>query len=138
MIFRSQIQTDDQTNRVSFNLVHSQVFIWCKNALLIGFLISCTWLPALPMSAAMAMPDLTTLSVAITPRSPAASDNDRDRVQALATCLPKQLSQASWQRAWDEMGNDQVQRIFNLKPYPKLSQAEIELNACMSRQGFPD
>ncbi|WP_193200762.1 hypothetical protein [Nostoc sp. MG11] len=99
-----------------------------RRTLLTGLLAGLIWLPGLPFNSAIAMPN----SLAST-ATPAKGD---ERLIALISCLPKQLSQPSFKRAWDEMGNDQLERAFNLKTNPKLSQAEIELNNCMKRQGF--
>ncbi|MDX2230343.1 MAG: hypothetical protein NW220_11945 [Leptolyngbyaceae cyanobacterium bins.349] len=62
--------------------------------------------------------------------------NESDRIAALIACLPKQLSQPSFKQAWSEMKNDQLERAFNLKANPKLSEAETELARCMSNKGF--
>jgi len=56
-----------------------------------------------------------------------------DRLSALITCLPKQLSQPDLKRALGEMGNDQLERAFNAKTNPKLSQAEADLATCLKR-----
>ena len=58
---------------------------------------------------------------------------ESEHLIAVVSCLPKELSQPSLKRAWDEMGNDQLQRVFHLNDSPKLSQAEIELASCMNR-----
>ena len=59
-----------------------------------------------------------------------------DRTSAVLACFPKQLSQPNLKRTLSEMGNDQLERIFNLKANPKLSQAEIEFKDCLNRKGF--
>ena len=61
---------------------------------------------------------------------------ESDRMAALVACLPKQLGQPDLKRTLSEMGNDQLERMLNLKPDPKLSQAETELKTCMNRKGF--
>jgi len=98
-----------------------------RRTLLIGLVAGLTWLPGLTFNSALAMPNA--LGAIATP----AKDQ---HLSALISCLPKQLSQPSFKRAWDEMGNDQLERVFNLKTNPKLSQAEIELKNCLNRQGF--
>jgi hypothetical protein len=61
--------------------------------------------------------------------------SEDDRLKALVGCLPKQLSEPSLKRALSEMGNDQIERAFNLKVNPKLSEAETKLQNCLSRKG---
>jgi hypothetical protein len=100
-----------------------------RRTLLTGLLAGLIWLPGLPFNSALAMPDPLASIVA----TPAKGD---ERLSVVISCLPKQLSQPSLKRAWDEMGNDQLERVFNLKANPKLSQAEIELKSCLNRQGF--
>lgn len=65
--------------------------------------------------------------------STATPATESEHLSAVVSCLPKQLSQPSWKRAWDEMGNDQLQRAFHVNDSPKLSQAEIELASCLNR-----
>lgn len=96
-----------------------------RRIILTGLLASFIWLPGLfSADAAFAMPKNREVK--------------GDRLGALVSCLPsKQLSQPNWARAWDEMGNDQLQRVFNLTASPKLSPAEIAIAQCMSQKGFP-
>lgn len=98
-----------------------------RRTLLIGLVAGLIWLPGLTFNSALAMPN--PLATITTPAK-------YEHLSALISCLPKQLSQPSFKRAWDEMGNDQLERAFNLKTNPKLSQAEIELKNCLNRQGF--
>lgn len=105
-----------------------------RRTFLTTLLIGLIWLPGLSFGSAFAMPNVMTtpVEVALQPAKVASTDNAR--LNALIVCLPKQLSQASLKRAWSEMGDDQLERAFNLKSNPKLSEAEIELKNCMSRQ----
>jgi len=91
-----------------------------RRTLLAGLLATLIWVPGL-------LPAIADSEV------PVAKD---DRLGALVRCLPTELSQPNFKRMWSEMGNDQIQRILHLTATPKLSQAEIELADCMSRQGF--
>jgi hypothetical protein len=100
-----------------------------RRTLLTGLLTGLIWLPGLPSYSALAMPNPLASIVAT-------SAKGDERLSALISCLPKQLSQPSLKRAWDEMGNDQLERAFHLKTNPKLSQAEIELKNCLNQQGF--
>lgn len=68
---------------------------------------------------------------------PEAQEAKGDRLGALISCLPSELGQPNLARAWDEMGNDQLQRMFHLKAAPKLSPAEVAVAKCMSQKGFP-
>lgn len=100
-----------------------------RRTLLTGLLASLIWLPGLPFSSALAMPN-SFVSVIATPVK------GGERFDALISCLPKQLSQPNLKRAWGEMGNNQLERAFHLNTKPKLSQAETELRICLNRQGF--
>ena len=104
--------------------------------LLTSMLVVLTWVLGLSVNPAFAVPVATSVATGDTsvPVSPATVESDR--MSALLTCLPKQLSQPNLKRALDEMGNDQFERMFHLKAEPKLSQAEIDLKNCMSREGF--
>jgi hypothetical protein len=95
-----------------------------------SLLISLISLPGLSMKSALAMPEGSQEQII---DSPAAKG---DRLSAFIACLPKQLSQPSIERALSEMGDDQLERIFNVKSNPKLSQAETELKSCLSSKGF--
>lgn len=78
-----------------------------------------------------------TLALPATPTAAAQkAAAESDRMAALVACLPKQLGQPDLKRTMSEMGNDQIERMLNLKADPKLSQAETELKACMNRKGF--
>lgn len=59
-----------------------------------------------------------------------------DRIAAIAECLPDELSDADLDRALGEMGNDQIERAFNLTEDPDLSEAEIEFKKCLKRNGI--
>jgi hypothetical protein len=107
-----------------------------RRTLLTSLLIGLIWLPGLSFGSAFALPNVVTTPVEVALQPVRATSTENARMNALITCLPKQLSQASLKRAWSEMGDDQIERAFNLKSNPKLSEAEIELKSCMSRQGF--
>jgi hypothetical protein len=104
-----------------------------RQTLLTSVLIGLIWLSESSLSPAFAMPDAAISEKTISRVIDSASAESA-RMNALITCLPKQLSQADFKRAWNEMGDDQLQRAFNLTANPKLSQAEIELKSCMNRQ----
>jgi hypothetical protein len=113
----------------------SKRFLSLLRCALLACLLSLSCLPGLPINSAIAMPvaDATAKGVV---SQVADSTTEGARMTALIACLPKQLSQPSLERAWSEMGDDQLERALNLKVNPKLSQAEIELKDCMSRKGF--
>jgi hypothetical protein len=92
------------------------------------------WLPGLFFNPALALPlKSATVSEAMTPQVVNDAPED-DRTSALVACLPTVLSQPSLKRALSEMGNDQLERVLNLKAAPKLSEAEVALENCLSHQ----
>jgi hypothetical protein len=104
-----------------------------KQTLLISLLIGFIWLPGLPINSALAMPSaVPAMPKEIASQRVDSTSIDNDRISDLITCLPKQLSQPNLKRAFSEMGNDQLERAFNLKANPKLSQAEIDLANCLN------
>jgi hypothetical protein len=103
--------------------------------LLMSFLTSLIWLPGLLLTPALATPNVAG-SEEVTSQA-AGSTTARDaRMLAFIDCLPKQLSEPNFNRSMGEMGNDQLERIFNLKSDPKLSQAEVALKSCLNSKGF--
>ncbi len=107
-----------------------------RRTLLTGLLIGFIWLPGLSSGQAFAAANVTVMPAEMASKIVNSAATEGDRMSALVACLPKQLSQPSLKRAWSEMGNDQLERLLNLKASPKLSQAEIELKSCMNRKGF--
>lgn len=137
MTINSGIKNYNLSSFVVPSLCHNRVLSLLKQTLLTNLLIGLIWLPGLPLNPALAMPGV----VAAMPRERASQLVDStsvegNRMSALITCLPKQLSQPNLKRALSEMGNDQLERAFNLKADPKLSQAEIDLANCLNRQGL--
>lgn len=104
--------------------------------LLASWLIGLIWLSGLSIHPALAETNLTAAIPKESAAQMVASASEGDRMSAFIACLPKQLSKPSLKRALSEMGNDQLERIFNIKSNPKLSQAEIELKSCLNRKGF--
>ncbi|NJN87488.1 MAG: hypothetical protein HC881_15745 [Leptolyngbyaceae cyanobacterium SL_7_1] len=107
-----------------------------RQALLTSLLIGLLWLPGLTFGAANAAPKQPAALAGIASGLLDSPSRESDRMSAFTACLPKQLSQPNLKRALSEMNNDQLQRVFNLKVNPKLSQAESELKSCMSLKGF--
>ncbi len=118
-----------------FNSLRIQFLNVLRKALLISLLIGLIWLPGF-FDAALAIPDLAALPAATKLQPVGSTSLEGERLTALIGCLPKQLSQPSFKRALSEMGDDQLERAFNLKANPKLSLAELELKGCMNRKGF--
>jgi hypothetical protein len=113
----------------------NRFFSLLHRTLLMSFLTSLIWLPGLSLTPALAMPNAA-VSEEVASQA-AGSTTARDaRMLALIDCLPKQLSEPNFNRSMGEMGNDQLERILNLKSNPKLSQAEVELKSCLSSKGF--
>jgi hypothetical protein len=102
---------------------------------LMSLLTSLIWLPGLFLTPALAMPSAA-VSEEVASQSVSFTAARDSRMLAFIDCLPKQLSKANFNRSMGDMGNDQLERMFNLKPNPKLSQAEIELKSCLSSKGF--
>ncbi|XGV97518.1 MAG: hypothetical protein ACAF41_32960 [Leptolyngbya sp. BL-A-14] len=101
---------------------------------LTALLVGLFWLPGLFLNPALALPlKAATLSDTMTPKVVKVAPQV-DRTSALVACLPTVLSQPSLKRALSEMGNDQLERVLNLKADPKLSEAEVALANCLSRQ----
>ncbi|MGB3650040.1 MAG: hypothetical protein WBA41_02375 [Rivularia sp. (in: cyanobacteria)] len=92
---------------------------------------------------------IITLCFGIAPQAIAATkspivrtlDNSK-RIQAIAACLPAQLTIQEEDageriaRAFSEMKNDQLERIFDVTDTPKLSDAEVEFKTCLRQKGF--
>ncbi len=111
---------------------YTQALNLLRRAFLTTLLMGLIWLPGLPTHPALALPSFDTSRESTLPAVASAAEDVR--MKALVTCLPKQLSQPNLKRALSEMGNDQIERMFNMKANPKLSQAEAELADCLSRQ----
>ena len=59
-----------------------------------------------------------------------------ERLSAVISCLPKQLSEPDLGRALSEFGNDYLERTFLLKDNPKISEAEVEFSNCLENKGY--
>jgi hypothetical protein len=129
MTIRSSIKNHGLLGLAVFSPSCNRLLNVLCRTLFATLLISLIGLPGLS-SSALAVPEGRASQLAD------ASIAQGDRMSALIDCLPKQLSQPSLKRAWSEMGNDQLERAFQLKANPKLSQAETELASCLNRKGF--
>jgi hypothetical protein len=117
-----------------FSSIFGRFPTWLRRTLSMSLLVSLIWLSVLPVHPAVAGAiTVTSPSERITMQA-VDSTTEADRMTALITCLPKQLSQPNLKRALSEMGNDQLERAFNLKANPKLSQAEVDLANCLSHR----
>ncbi|BAY85842.1 hypothetical protein NIES267_53480 [Calothrix parasitica NIES-267] len=100
-------------------------------AVLSGLLIITVWLGAIPSAQAAAT---------VTPVVPTTQNSKR--IKAIASCLPEQLTIQNRDvgnrvaRAFSEMNNDQLERIFDITDTPKLSDAEVEFKTCLQQKGF--
>jgi len=121
------------SNFSRFGQVFDQPLNLLRRVLFTGLLVSLIWLLELSSQSVLAMPISAAMPASITSQV-FTSAVEGDRMVALITCLPKQLSRPSLKRSLNEMGNDQLERAFNLKAKPKLSQAEIDLANCLNRQ----
>jgi hypothetical protein len=64
---------------------------------------------------------------------------DGTDLTAVASCLPKELSQPSLERALRESGNDFLQKVFSTKGSQgdyQIDSAEAEYLDCLSSKGF--
>lgn len=125
---RSNIKNLGLQGFVSFSPSFDRFLSLLRRTLLATLLIGLIWLPGLSDSAIAAPQKIASPTVS--------SANRSDRISALIDCLPTELSQPNFKRVWNELGDDQLQRIFRLKADPKLSQAEAELANCLSRKGL--
>ncbi|MCU0527218.1 MAG: hypothetical protein MUF72_20620 [Elainella sp. Prado103] len=133
MTINSGIKNASLSSFVVPSRFRNQILSGLKQTLLTSLLIGFIWLPGLPLSSALAMPGvMAAMPREIAPQQVDSTSIDDNRMSSLITCLPKQLSQPNLKRAFSEMGNDQLERAFNLKANPKLSQAEIDLANCLN------
>lgn len=133
MTINSVIKNYSLSSFVVPSRFRNRVLSLLQQTLLTSLLIGFIWLSGLPLNSALAMPSAATAM----PREVAsqwvdATSIKNDRMSALIACLPQQLSQPNLKRALSEMGNDQIERAFNLKANPKLSQTEIDLANCLT------
>ena len=135
MTTRSSIKNRGLLNFGVFSPSFDRFLSLLGRTLFAGLLISLIWLPALS-NPALAVPIVATGTPGESSAQIIDSVAKSNRLSAFIACLPKELSHPSLKRALDEMGNDQLERIFNLKSNPKLSQAEIELKSCLNSKGF--
>ncbi len=63
-------------------------------------------------------------------------DTPAVRLAAVIDCLPKQLSEPDLGRALKEMGNDYLERAFQLTDDPDVSKAEAEFAQCLKNKGY--
>lgn len=105
-----------------------------RRARSVSLLMSVIWLSVPSTNSAVADPVFVSTTPERITIQAVDSTAEANRMIALITCLPKQLSQPSLKRALNEMGSDQLERAFNLKANPKLSQVEIDLANCLNRQ----
>jgi len=132
MTINSSIKNRDRSNIFSCKAFFSRVPSLLSQTLLTGILVGLIWLPGFLISPAFAVASGAMMPVDVAPQLVNSTSAEGDRIAALAACLPKQLSQPSLKRALNEMGNDQLERVFNLKANPKLSQAEVDLADCLT------
>ncbi|MGF1491228.1 MAG: hypothetical protein ACFBSC_02000 [Microcoleaceae cyanobacterium] len=107
-----------QLNQIQQRIVRFFVFSVCVGAM---------WLSSavyLPVQAANSVPADQKKDIAV------------ERLAAVIECLPKQLSEPDLGRAFQEMGNDYLERAFQLKDDPRVSDAEDEFNRCLQRKGY--
>ena len=122
----------DRSNGFGCKEFFGQIPSLIRQTLLTGILVGLIWLPGFLISPAFAVASGAVLPVNVAPQAVSSTATEGDRIAAVAACLPKKLSQPSLKRALNEMGNDQLERVFNLKVNPRLSQAELDLANCLT------
>jgi len=122
----------DRSNGFGCKEFFGQIPSLIRQTLLTGILVGLIWLPGFLISPAFAVASGDVLPVDVAPQAVSSTATEGDRIAAVAACSPKQLSQPSLKRALNEMGNDQLERVFNLKANPRLSQAELDLANCLT------
>jgi len=132
MAIDSSIRNRDRSNGFGCKAFFGQIPSLIRQTLLTGILVGLIWLPGFLISPAFAVASGDVLPVDVAPQAVSSTATEGDRIAAVAACSPKQLSQPSLKRALNEMGNDQLERVFNLKANPRLSQAELDLANCLT------
>ncbi len=112
-------------------------------ALSLASLVLC--LAALPAGQAQAAPQQagqnTYFSDIYTGQVQSLDQFDSSQLDAIAACLPEEISANNEDigdrvaRAFGEMGNDFLERAFNLKDNPELSDAELAFRDCLQGKG---
>ena len=128
----SSVKSYSPSNFFRFRASFARSLNLLRRSLFVGLLVSLMLLSGLSIQPALAKPIAAAMPGAIASQV-VNSAGDGNPMNALITCLPKQLSQPNLKRALSEMGNDQLERAFNLKANPKQSQAEINLANCLNR-----
>jgi len=136
MTTESTINHCQRSGSAQLSASFNQFLSLLRRTLLMSFLMGLISLSGLFLDPALAMPTAAAMMPEGTALQTVDSTAKSDRTSAVLACLPKQLSQPDLKRTLSEMGNDQLERIFNLTDNPKLSQAETELKDCLNRKGF--
>ncbi len=134
----STIKASNHLDFVLRNSFPNGFFSSLWRTVLASFLIGLIWLVGLSPNPALAASNNSAATSGKTGVQVTDLANKSDRLDALIACLPKRLSEPNLDRALDEMGNDQLERVFNRTNNPKLSKAETELKDCLVRNGFAD
>jgi len=136
MTTESTINHCQRSGSALLNPSFNQFLRLLRRTLLTSFLMGLISLSGLFLDPALAVPTVAAVMPEGIALQDANSTAKSDRTSAVLACFPKQLSQPNLKRTLSEMGNDQLERIFNLKANPKLSQAETEFKDCLNRKGF--
>ncbi len=138
MMTSSMIKTYNRLDSVLRNFFPKGFFSSLGRTVLTSFLIGLIWLVGLLPNPALAASNNSAAKLGKKGSQVTELADKSDRLDALVACLPKRLSEPNLDRALDEMGNDQLERVFNRTDKPKLSKAETELKDCLIRHGFAD
>lgn len=118
-----------------------------QTMIITGLLASLVWLQGLWISPVQAMPNTNSPYTHTQPRilddeSAKQALSDRYRYQVVLNCIPEELgnvnndTQERIERALSELGNDQLERAFDLTDDPQLSNAELEFEQCLQSNGI--
>lgn len=108
-------------------------------SLMVVLLIGFAWLQ-LPITSAQAMPSSNIL--AETPIRTVDTGTKSERLQAAINCIPDKITRKNQDiqervaQAFGEMGNDYLERTFDLTDDPELSDAEVEFERCLQSKGL--
>lgn len=109
-------------------------------SLMVVLLISLAWLQ-FPVNPAQAMPNNPLAETPIRTVD-TTTYGKSDHLEAIVNCIPSEITsrnrdvQDRVAQAFGEMGNDYLERTFNLTDDPELSDAEIEFERCLRSKGL--
>ena len=110
-------------------------------SLMVVLLIGFAWLQ-LPVNSAQAMPSNNTISTTPIRTAETTTYANSDRLESVINCIPGEITRKNQDiqdrvaQAFSEMGNDYLERTFDLTDDPELSDAEVEFERCLRSKGL--